>query len=34
MLVKAMLLKQSIEKAKAIIMPDTADLQIQKKDID
>ena len=34
MLIKAALLKQSIEKAKAITMPDAADLRIQKKDMD
>jgi len=34
MLVKAALLKQSIEKAKATSTPDANDLQIRRKDID
>jgi hypothetical protein len=34
MLVKAALLKQSIEKAKATLTPDANDLQIRKKDMD
>ena len=34
MLVKAILLKQSIEKAKATSTPDANDLQIRRKDID